>query len=403
MSKKSVIKVLALVEASWLNGPAKNLLDFARVAREGDTTVEVTIATYLRGAQDSKQNEFITAAQALGMRVEIMTEGFRFDPRVLPQLHRLAARCAPDIIQTHSVKSHFLLFVSRLWRRYAWVAFHHGYTATDQKVRAYNQLDRWSLRHPQQVVTMNQAFVQQLADKGVPRRAIKVVHNAINTDWVKDVSEAEKKSLRDQLQIHADEKMILSVGRLSHEKAQIDLVEAVGLLRRAHLEYKTKLVLVGAGPEQQRIANRAAAHGITTDVLFTGQKSDVKNYFAAADIFVLPSHTEGSPNVLLEAMAAGLPVIATKVGGVPEIATHNFDAMLVTPHQPEEITAALAHIFENEAFAKGLATNAQNTVREKFSITTRREKLLEIYRQLYVDAPTGSTRLELAVSGAIKK
>src|SRR5207237_2328886 len=119
-------------------------------------------------------------------------------------LRRIVENRRPGIVVTHSVKSHFLLLRSRLWRTYPWVAFHHGYTTTDPKMRLYNRFDRWSLPKANRIVTVCQAFARELADTtGVPLKKISVQHNSIRPQLHPEVSEAA--SLRSQLGIKTAE------------------------------------------------------------------------------------------------------------------------------------------------------------------------------------------------------
>src|SRR3954467_7081491 len=97
---------------------------------------------------------------AAGFPFDVLVERHRYDSQIVDDLRRLLHARRPHIIETHHVKSHCLVALSGLWRHYTWVAFHHGYTQTDAKVRAYNQVDRWSLRHATHVVTTNQPFVE---------------------------------------------------------------------------------------------------------------------------------------------------------------------------------------------------------------------------------------------------
>ena len=150
------IRVLAIMEAAFVSGPAKNLIEFAQCARaaeEGLPALEFTVVSYQRGAEDSP-NPFVVAARSASIAVDIVYERTRFDLSVLAQLKAIVAARNPEIIQTHNVKSHFLMRVSGLWRTHCWIAFQHGYTATDFKMRCYNQLDRWSLRVPRHVVAV---------------------------------------------------------------------------------------------------------------------------------------------------------------------------------------------------------------------------------------------------------
>jgi glycosyltransferase involved in cell wall biosynthesis len=225
------IRVLSIMEAAFVSGPAKNLIEFARRARSAEQdlpALEYTLATYQRGREESP-NAFVEAARSAGIPVDIVYERGRFDFSVLSQLKAIVAARNPAIIQTHNVKSHFLMRVSGLWRTHCWIAFQHGYTATDFKMRCYNQLDRWSLRVPRHVVTVCESFAADLAAKGIDRRRITVRHNSIGPFPLPAPGVMEQ--IRKTLPPRAAG-ILLSVGRLSREKGHVDLIRALGLLGR---------------------------------------------------------------------------------------------------------------------------------------------------------------------------
>ena len=180
---QSPLRLLAIIEASSITGPAKNLLEFARHATAQN--VFTTIATFTRGASENQFTETVRAAAGRidGLALETIPERGPFDPETLRALRALAVRVRPDIIQTHAVKSHFLTRLAGLPKQAPWIAFHHGYTWPSLKARAYNQLDRWSLRSANRVLTVSLPFRDQLAAFGVPRERIEIVHNAIPSEW----------------------------------------------------------------------------------------------------------------------------------------------------------------------------------------------------------------------------
>jgi glycosyltransferase involved in cell wall biosynthesis len=126
----------------------------------------------------------------------------------------------------------------------------------------------------------------------------------------------------------------------------------------------------------------ARSRGIHADVIFTGQVNDVQPFYAAADVFVLPSHSEGSPNVLLEAMAANLPIVATAVGGVPEIVENNESALLVPANDPNAMTAAIARLLREEDLGRRLTTNAAELVASRYAPGQYVRSLAEIYLEV---------------------
>ena len=386
-SDRRVIRLVAVIEAVTVTGPAKNLIEFARRAQTpsaGLPAVALSIVTFQRG--NGSSNAFVSAARQAGGEIDVLHERFRFDPRVIGQLREIVERRSPDILQTHNVKSHFLVRFSGIGRRCPWIAFHHGYTSTDLKMLLYNQLDRCSLPSARREVTVCRAFADQLARRGVRPERIQVLHNSV-AKWTPP-QQSEIDALRTELGIAPGTRVVLAVGRFSREKAQIDAIGALAALRRQAPDLPVVLLLVGEGPERTHLEAAARALALQEQVLFAGQRSRVAPFYALADALVLSSHSEGSPNVLLEAMAAGLPVAATSVGGVPEIATHERTALLAPPAAPEQLSAALLRLLTDRDLAAGLAANAAALVAAHYSPEAYYQSLVELYRDfLTAEAP----------------
>jgi glycosyltransferase involved in cell wall biosynthesis len=370
------LHLLAIIEATSITGPAKNLLEFARLGK--DAGVDTSIATFARGEAD---NLFIRTAYEAGIAVEVIPESGPFDPSALRALATVADRLHPDIIQTHAVKSHFLARLAGLPRRAPWVAFHHGYTWPTRRAQAYNQLDRWSLRAARRVLTVSGPFRDELVSHGVRRERIEIVHNAIRPDWGSRASApAETVALRDSLGIPAVRKVVLIVGRLSKEKDHLTLIRA---LSRLQSRIDPHLLIVGEGPNRSFIEQEIARLGLAQHVTLTGHQPSAEPYYRIADLAVLSSRSEGSPNALLEAMAAGVPVVATAVGGIPEIVQDRESALLVQPSDLEGMSAAMARLLVDEpGFALQLAERSRTLVRERHTPEGRVRKLIGIYRSV---------------------
>jgi len=376
---KSTMRILSVVEATTVNAVAKITLEFFRTAREvtdinlDRPIIEGSIVTF---ARESSENEFIQTVRAAGIPIDIISERGRFDLGVLPALRSIIEQRQPDIVITQSVKSHFLMWRSRLWKKIPWIAYHHGYTSTDSRMRLYNRFDRWSLPKADLVMTVCEAFAQELVsvDK-VPREKIRVQHNPIRPG-PRSNPEAVK-ALREHWGLTDQERVILSVGRLSKEKAHADLILAFQRLCGTRADYK--LVIVGEGPERASLEATAADLGIDTRVVFTGQISDVRPFYATADVFVLPSHSEGSPNVLLEAMGAEVPVVATAVGGVPEIVEDETSALLIPPGDPRAMANAIDRLVKDFELGEQLSRNAAELVSRNHSPQQYVSSLIQTY------------------------
>jgi glycosyltransferase involved in cell wall biosynthesis len=146
-------------------------------------------------------------------------------------------------------------------------------------------------------------------------------------------------------------------------------------------------MIVGEGPERRRLEAAADSFGCRERVVFTGQSSEVWPFYSAADVFVLPSHSEGSPNVLLEAMAGGIPIVATEVGGVPEMVEQNQSALLVPANDPPALAAAIVRVLIDGELAQRLTTNASALVATRYTLENYVRSLVEIYRQVVKTRP----------------
>lgn len=374
----NAVRVVALMEASTVTGPAKNLIRFcsSSVGR-----ADMTIATFLRAAHNgSTSNPFIDAVRKAGLPVEVIPEQSRFDHSVLGKLAEMVDRIRPSIVQTHGVKGHFLMWASGLPRRYRWIAYHHGYTAEDWKMKLYNQLNYISLPRADRVLTVCQPFAGMLVKTGISAARISVLHNTIEPFQAPAAEQIHQ--ARQRLGLEDNERLLLTVGRLSAEKGHADLIAALAQRKDDPALPPFRLAIIGDGIERERLTHLASAAGLASRIVFTGHCSDVRPYYSLASLFVLPSHSEGSPNVLLEAMAAGLPIVVTAVGGVPEIVQHEATALLVPPRNPGALAEAISRLLGEEDFAAQLARRASEEVSLRFTPGVYRESLLRIYEEI---------------------
>ncbi len=378
------LRVLALFETATISGPAKNFFQFCRTARQLSTApaVDFALASFSRSFAGAETNAFTEASGQCQIPLYRIPEAFRFDLRVVKHLRQLAQEWQPDLIETHAVKSHAIVRASGLWRRTPWIAFHHGYTRTSLHSPLYNRLDRWSLRSAACVVTMNRVFARELAAYGIPAKRIQVLHNAVRVPEKPAGDCTARQAARESFGLGPEEKMLLCVGRLSREKAQVDAVAALRRLLEMQPGRSVRLVLLGDGPERMSIENAATAAGLNRNMQFAGHCGNVAPYYQAADVVVIPSLSEGSPNVLLEAMAFGVPVVATEVGGIPEIATHGETAWLVPPRQPQALAEAIHQILSAPDTAAQLTARARKQVAECYSPEARTRALIELYSQV---------------------
>ncbi len=213
----------------------------------------------------------------------------------------------------------------------------------------------------------------------VCNRDITVIPNGIDLDGFQGITRQEA---RGEMQIEEDKKVIIFVGRLSPVKGVKYLIQALDILR--HKETSIKLLIVGDGEQRDELVDQVAKLDIERYITFIGEVSNeqVPKYMATSDIFVLPSLSEGFPNVCLEAMASGLPVIATKVGGLVEIIRDGQNGFLVNPETPREIAEKISLLLEDDELRERISSNNMEMVKDySWQVVVRR--LEKVYRNAY--------------------
>jgi glycosyltransferase involved in cell wall biosynthesis len=210
---------------------------------------------------------------------------------------------------------------------------------------------------------------------GVPYAQLRCISGGVDTSRI---AAAEPIS-RGDLDVAAEESLLLWVGRMDPIKGLDTLVAAVDLLRR---ERRVCLMLAGDGPERAKVEADVAARGLQDCVRLLGRRHDVPRLLRSADLFVFPSRTEGLPNAILEAMAAGLPVVATDVPGTRDLVRDGENGLLVRSDDATALAGALARLLDDRAMATVMAERAQGLVRADYTLERCQERYVGLYREV---------------------
>jgi glycosyltransferase involved in cell wall biosynthesis len=217
-----------------------------------------------------------------------------------------------------------------------------------------------------------------VAQGGLDPAKVRVVANGVDVAAIEAARPG--KVVRRELGLPAGVPVIGLVGRLDHwGKGHKELFEAMAPLMERH---PVQALIVGGGRRIDEVRALAASLGLAGAVHFLGERSDVPDLLNAMDIFVLPSYSEGLSLALLEAMAAGKPVVATAVGGTPEVVTEGDNGLLIPTRDAGALAGALERLLGAPDFAKQLGQNARAHVREHFSLDRLGREINEIYEEL---------------------
>ena len=299
------------------------------------------------------------------------------DPAAFMRLVRLLQRERPDVVHT------FLITASIYGRLAAFMAGVPLVLAAEQNIyerkpRRHALLERALAARTYRVVAccevVGQFYQRQV---GVSSSKIAVIYNAVR--FGPRPSVADRAPARAALELPADAVVLGTLGRLTEQKGQRALLQAVAHLTRQHP--KLVLFLAGVGPLRDDLEAEATRLGIADRVRFLGMRRDRENLYAAMDIFVLPSQWEGLSLALVEAMGAGKAIVATTVGGNPEVVTDGRTGLLIPPSDAAALTNALGGLIADSGQRTALGEVAATEARARFSIEEHVSQLAALYRQ----------------------
>jgi glycosyltransferase involved in cell wall biosynthesis len=279
-----------------------------------------------------ERDAFVAPLLAAGVEVDMLRLPARAYLRERRLVRQLCARFRPDVVHTHGYRPDVLDAGIARSMGVATVTTVHGSSRTRGRVRLYELVQSAMFRKFDAVVAVSRPLVRSLSRCGVPSHRIHVIPNA----WDGRAPSWDRYAARHALGAPLDRFLIGWVGRLIPVKAADVFLRALAELR----DVPWSASLVGDGDERCRLERLAAALGLSDRVAFHGHVDDAARLFPAFDVFVLSSRTEGTPIVLFEAMAASVPVVATAVGGVPDVVSGT-EALLVPAQDPVALAQAI--------------------------------------------------------------
>jgi len=235
------------------------------------------------------------------------------------------------------------------------------------------------LNDADRIVVVSNKTKEYVHKLGADKSKTSVIYNGVDIDNFKP---ANKKESRKKLDLPKNRNIILSVRRLVYKNGLDTLIESIPYVTRNH--HDALFVVAGKGPSKKLIEERIKELEIEDNIKLTGFVPDelLPVYYAAADCFVLPSASgEGLPLVLLEAMACGLPIIATIVGGTPEIIEHMKNGILVPPRNPEALAKTMSELLSKEELRSTIGEEARRIVKNRFSWEKNVCQLQRIYNE----------------------
>jgi glycosyltransferase involved in cell wall biosynthesis len=386
------VKILRVIARLNMGGPALHVAYLTAGLRERGYDTTLVAGTLARG-----EDSMAFVAEGLDVPVVGIPElGREISPvRDLLATVRLAAlirRERPQILHTHTAKAGTVGRVAALLagRARPPIVVHtfHGHVLYGYfgplRSRFFRLLERWLARHTTALVAVSPQVRDDLVSLGVaPADKFVVVRLGIELEERVGGNSDSREEMRRYLGISSARFAVGWVGRMTAVKRTDDVLDAFKRLQERGVA--ATLCLVGDGPDRPGLERRAHELGIMRDTLFLGYQEDVGPLYAAFDALVLPSGNEGTPVSVIEALAAGTPVVATRVGGVPDVVRDGEDGFLVEPGASDELAARLAELARDPALRERFGAAGRARVLPRYAVDRLVDDIDRLYRALLAE------------------
>ncbi len=369
-------RILHLVLASFRGGAEEHTLALLRALPSHGYRPYLALPTQL--LQEIKPDLVHSEVETIGLQASTV-----YWPRLVTELARILKKEQIDLVHCHSVFGTLCSIpASFLSESPAIVETNHGreFWREGKRLKGSFWLDRQSSRFVDKYIAVSHATAQFLsATKGIPSNKIVVIHNGRDLTSLAPPSFADRVSARAELSLESAHAMLL-LGRLSIEKGHALLLEALNILRSR--QPRLMAMFAGVGPLEDPLKALSNRLGLAARVRFLGYRSDLSRLLAASDLVVLPSISEGLPLAAVEALASARPLIATRVGGIPEIVIDGQTGLLVPPNDPAALAQAIDRVLGNPNLGTYLGMNGRRFVEQHFDVRLQTARTVTLYREL---------------------
>jgi glycosyltransferase involved in cell wall biosynthesis len=383
------VRILRVIARLNLGGPALHVSYLAHgLASRGYST------TLVSGRLAPGEDSMAFAAEELGVDVVTLPGLQReisplHDPVAVARLVREIRRVRPHILHTHTAKAGTVGRVAALLagRAAPPIVVHtfHGHVLRGYfgplKTRAFIQTERLLARRTTRLVAVGPEVRDELVELGVaPVGRFSVIRLGIDLRGRVLPGDAEREAQRSALGLPPGRFVVGWIGRMTPIKRVPDVLDAFAELRRRGVD--ASLLLVGDGPGRAEAERHATAVGVAADTIFAGYQRDVAPYYSAFDVLLLPSANEGTPVVAMEALAARKPVVATRVGSVPDVVSDGDDGFLVEVGDVEGLAASLERLARDESLRNRFGDAGRARVLERYDVGRLVDDVDALYREL---------------------
>jgi glycosyltransferase involved in cell wall biosynthesis len=367
-------RVLCFRSSATFAGPERYLLELGRTLPQFGFELAL-LALYRRSPISLEVHPLVARARDIGLPAEQWLDSGPLSIQAVFQLVNRLRTGRYALLHCQDYKTDLIGGLAVQLARVPRVATVHLHPQTTWRLRAYRLLDLVVLRLFDRVIAVSGALRQELLAAGLPAGRVVTVQNGLDV-----VGFAESPgSLDEPRRTQEEGPVVATFGRLDPQKGQRDFLLAAQQVSEARPD--TRFQMIGDGPSRAELEQLVTTLGLDRAVKFAGHQSAVATWLEQSDVVVLASLREGLPYVLLEALALARPVVATAVGGVPEVMTEGDTGLLVPPHNSERLAQAILWMLNHPAEAAEMGQRGRERVLREFSIERMARETAAVYRE----------------------
>lgn len=378
MNKISIMHLIPKIrDRDGIYGAEKVLLTVSnKVDKSRFRTIVVSLSDV-----NPKLPVLLCEAQKKGISTDIIYMKGRFDLRAIFKVRRLLDKYSIDILHCHTYKADIIGLLASRFKKVHIVTTLHGWTASNTKIKIYELLEVFATSFFDKIIVVAECIKGKLFKRRGVDKKVTVIPNGVDAN--KPLKEVNIEKIKEELNIKPQSQIIGSIGRLSREKGYRYLLDAIVQIKDRFPNIV--FVLIGDGPDEENLKDYTKKLEISNRVIFLGYQNYIDKFLAMMEIFILPSLRESFGLVILEAMVAGKPVVATSVGGIPFLVENMKTGVLVPPKDPLALANAIVKLLEDKEEAKKMGLAGRKRVEEKFSA----DAMVKIYEGIYINLMKG--------------
>ncbi len=361
------------------------MIELAKTFRQEGRDIETLFASF---AENGNAKPFLDETTKAGFESLMLQNDMPHLWGAAKELNRLFREKQVDIALLHGHKARMVGYWAARKNRIPCIGVSRGWTSENWKITVYTWLDKWMHRRMDHVVCVSQGQAEKVVRSGTPKERTTVIRNAIRTDRFRELSPPQYRQKLEQFFPVAPKFILGDAGRLSPEKGFDLIITATSQLVKEGIP--VGLVIFGEGFLREPLQKQIDALGVSDFVRLPGFTDELDQFMPHFDVFVQSSHTEGLPNVLLEAMAARTVVVATEVGGTNEVVVEGETGLMVPPNRPDRLTDAIRTILQDDSLRRLMGENGRRRVEDNFTFEAQAGSYWTLFQKMKMRKPNQS-------------